>query len=140
MKLRRIRPNVPHRGLGLMSRPRDRAPLNAGEHVPQKIESGYQDAKGYEDSHARRNGKQTGSIPPSDSRRRSGAEGNSKGSPPPGDNNRGKGVRGTPDTHLGTAGRGGSGRHGKGDSYKGKPTGMNEAPTHEWFERLGSDD
>jgi hypothetical protein len=130
-------PNHPRHGL--MGIPKERSALNAGAHVPQKIESGYKDSNGYEDSHARRNGKQTGSIPPGDSRKRVGAEGNSKGSPPPGVGKGGKGVRGTPQTHLGTAGRGGSGRHGKGDSYKGKPTGMTESPSSEWFERLGSD-
>lgn len=50
-----------------------------------------------------------------------------------------KAGSGTPDSHLGTAGRGGTGRHGKGDSYKGRATDMSESPTHSWFERLGAD-
>ena len=139
MKLRRTRPNVPHHARGLMAAPKQRAPLNAGAHTPQRLNSGYDDAHGYKDSQERRNGKQTGSLTSGDTRKRSGPEGNSKGSPPPGDNNRGIGVRGSPETHKGTSGRGGSGRHGKSDAHKGKPTAMTESPTSEWFEKLGSD-
>ena len=42
------------------------------------------------------------------------------------------------DNHLGTSVRGGSGRHGKGDNFKGKATDMSESPTSAWFEKLGS--
>jgi hypothetical protein len=66
------------------------------------------------------------------------AAGNSKGSAPPGVG-RGKGVQGSPDTHLGTAGRGGTGRIGKGDNYKGAPTKYSEDISHSAFEKLGAD-
>lgn len=136
MRLKRA--NQPQHGLGEHGKQRQKAPLAAGAHVPQRIESGYHDAKGYEGSHERRNGKHTGSLKDGDTRKRHGAEGNSHGSPPPGVTAE-KGVRGNPDSHMGDAGRGGSGRHGKADNYKGKPTAMTEEPSHHWFEKLGAD-
>lgn len=138
MRLKRLTPNKPRHGLGEYGKQRQRAPLNAGEHMPQRIETGYDDRKGYGDSPERRNGEHKGKLPGGDTRRREGAEGNSKGSPPPGVKNQ-KAVRGNPDSHMGDAGRGGSGRHGKGDNFKGKATPMTEEPSHSWFERLGSD-
>jgi hypothetical protein len=140
VRLKRLRPNVPHHGEGPYGRPRTRGLMggSAGAHVPQKIESGYRDSSGYQGSPERRNGRHTGKLRDGDTRPRSGSEGNSRGSPPPGVG-KGKGQRGTPDTHLGTSGRGGSGRRGKGDNYKGKATDLSESPSHEWFEKLGSD-
>ena len=87
---------------------------------------------------ARRDGFHTGKASRGDSNIRKGAEGNGQGSAPPGVG-KGQGRRGTPDSHLGTAGRGGTGKFGKGDSYKGKPTNYSEEPGHNWFEKLGSD-
>lgn len=48
------------------------------------------------------------------------------------------GRRGTPDSHLGTAGRGGAGRLGKHDAYKGRATPLSESISHEQFEKLGA--
>jgi hypothetical protein len=48
------------------------------------------------------------------------------------------GRRGTPDSHLGTAGRGGPGRLGKHDAYKGKATPLSESISHAQFEKLGA--
>lgn len=140
MKLRRTA-NKPIHGLG----PHGKLPKglmhaeggSAGAHMPQRITSGHEDRNGYQDGAERRNGEHTGKAAKGDSRHRSGPEGNSKGSPPPGIG-KGMGVRGSPDSHLGDAGRGGSGRHGKGDSFKGKSTSMTEEPNHNWFEKLGS--
>lgn len=138
MRLKRLTPNKPRHGLGEYGKQRQRAPLNAGEHMPQRIETGYDDRKGYGDSPERRNGEHKGKLPGGDTRRRHGAEGNSEGSPPPGVKAK-KGVRGNPDSHMGDAGRGGTGRVGKADSYKGRPTGYPEDVTHEAFEKLGAD-
>lgn len=104
----------------------------------QRVNSGYDDHRGYTDERYRRDGRHSGKQQPLDTRRRSGPEGDGKGSPPPG-LGRGKGVRGSPATHAGDAGRGAAGRTGKGDAYKGKPTKRPEELSHEWFERLGAD-
>lgn len=140
MRLKRA--NQPQHGLG----PHGKLPRglmhpeggSAGAHVPQRITSGHEDRRGYQDSKERRNGEHSGKAAKGDSRKRSGAEGNAKGSPPPGIG-KGMGVRGSPDTHFGDAGRGGKGRVGKADNYKGRPTSYPEDITHQSFERLGAD-
>lgn len=139
MKLKRT--GVPKHGLG----PHGKLPKGlmhpeggyTGEHMPQRITSGHEDRAGYQDSGSRRNGEHTGKAAKGDSRRKQGPEGNSKGSPPPGIG-KGMGVRGSPDTHYGDAGRGGTGRIGKSDAYKGAPTKYPEDISHESFEKLGS--
>ena len=119
------------------SKGRQMAPLKAGAHMPMRNHSGASDAKGYKGGAVRRNGEHTGGLLGGDTRRKSGPEGNSKGSPPPALNSR-PGVAGTLDSHLGTAGRGGTGRIGKHDSYHGKPTKYSEDISHSAFEKLGS--
>jgi hypothetical protein len=170
MKLKRS--NQPLHGLGEHgSLHRKGGLMGVGHHMPQRVESGFDDRKGYPEGpkppsrdHARRpdkfpgtkgeqhrldaeqtsrsaqerrNGKNTFPAAKGDSRRREGMEGNGKGSPPPGIG-QGMGVRGSPNTHLGTAGRGAPGRIGKSDSYKGKPTPYPEDITHDAFEKLGA--
>jgi hypothetical protein len=87
----------------------------------------------------RRNGFHTGKPSQGDtSLLKESAAGNAKGSAPPG-TGKGFGVRGSPDSHLGTAGRGGTGRIGKHDAYKGAPTKYTEDISHSSFEKLGAD-
>jgi hypothetical protein len=86
---------------------------------------------------ARRDGYHTGKPSKGDTSLLKGNVGNSHGTAPPGVGT-GKGVRGTPDTHLGTAGRGGTGRIGKHDAYKGAPTKYPEEISHASFEKLGA--
>ena len=137
MKLRRSG-LAPHRGEGPKGAVhRKPGLLGVGAHLPQRHNSGYDDAGGYEGSHARRNGKQTGRLRDGNTSLRRGPEGNSKGSAPPEHSK--NGVRGTPDSHLGDAGRGGAGSLGGHDSHTDRskqPIG--ESPSHAWFERLGS--
>lgn len=106
----------------------------AGAHLPQRVKSGHSDAKGYQSSAERRNGEHTGSLKSGDTRVRKGAEGNSKGSPPPGVSKGAKHLA----THMGDSGRGGAGRHGKGDNFKGRATDLSESPSSAWFEQLGA--
>ena len=130
--------NKPHRGIGEYGKGRRTAGLmGVGAHVPQRVTSGNQDRAGYQASEARRMGRHTGSPPKADSRKRNGAEGLSKGSPPPGTKSQ-MGVRGSPDTHLGTTGRGGAGRLGAHDNHTGKSKGYPEDLSPAWFESLGA--
>jgi hypothetical protein len=133
----RVKPNTPHHGHGLMGTPSRKAPLKAGAHVAQRVTSGFSDAKGYQGSDVRRNGAHKGKLPGLDTSKRSGAEGLSKGSAPPGVG-RGAGVRGSLDSHLGDAGRGGPGKLGKSDAFTGKAKALSETLSHEWFEKLGA--
>lgn len=127
--------NKPHHGMrGLMAGP---APLKAGAHMPPRVKSGGN--RTAPATHTARNGKQTGSLKAdgtSDTRRRSGADGNAKGSPPT------KLKSPKPSSlaaHKGTAGRGGPGRLGMNDGHKTKqPTALSESPGHAWFESLGA--
>lgn len=136
MKLKRA--NAPHHGLGEHGKVQRKGGLmGVGEHLPQRHNVGNSDARGYQQSAARQMGRHVGPLKEGDTRKRQGPEGNSKGAPPPGVTTR-KGVRGNPDSHMGDAGRGGTGRHGKSDSYKGAPTKLSESPTSEWFEKLGA--
>jgi hypothetical protein len=138
VKLKRIAPNRPHHGEGEHGTQRRKGGLmGVGEHLPQRRNVGNSDARGYQQSASRQMGAHKGPLKEGDTRRRQGPEGLSKGSPPPSVTAR-KGVRGNPDSHMGDAGRGGTGRHGKGDSFKGKPTALSESPTHSWFESLGA--
>lgn len=133
MKLKRA--NAPHQGLGEHGKVHRKGGLmGVGEHLPQRHNVGNSDARGYQQSAGRQMGAHKGPLKEGDTRRRSGPEGLSKGSPPPGVT---KGVRGV-ENHMGDSGRGGAGRHGKGDSYKGKPTEMSETISHDAFERLGA--
>lgn len=134
MKLRRIAPNRPHHGLGEHGKVRHMSGLMAGEHLPQRDSAGNSDARSYQQSASRQMGAHKGPLKEGDTRRRKGPEGLSKGSPPPGVTKGAKGV----ESNLGTSGRGGAGRHGKGDNFKGKPTELSESPGHSWFESLGS--
>lgn len=136
MKLRRA--NKPVHGLGEHgSVHRKGGLMGVGEHLPQRHDVGNSDARGYQQSAARQMGRHVGPLKEGDTRKRQGPEGLSKGSPPPGVTAR-KGVRGNPDSHMGDAGRGGTGRHGKGDSYKGQPTSYSETISHDAFEKLGA--
>src|SRR5277367_5966431 len=128
--------NKPHHGVGPHAKPREMKGLMAGAHVPQRIISGNSDARGYQDSPSRRNGRHTGRPARGDTGLVK--SGNSEGTAAPGIG-KGKGVQGSPDSHLGNAGRGGTGRIGKGDSYKGAPTKYPEDISHSAFERLGSE-
>ena len=134
VKLKRVRPNVPHHGHGLLGNPKDMKPLAAGAHLPPRDHSGYDDAKGYQASEHRRMGKIPTGVPPADSRKRAGAEGNSKGSAPGG-----KGGSGSLASHKATAGRGGPGVIGGSDGHKGRPRTMSESLSSKDFERLGAD-
>lgn len=120
---------------GLLGRPKYPAPLDAGEHMPHRVNSGFDDRKGYQAGETRRMGKHTGPGPKEDQRRREGAEGNGKGSAPPGESRSGKGVRGNPESHM--EGRGGPGKFGKADAFKGKHS-YPEDISHSDFERLGA--
>lgn len=133
MRLRRA--NKPHHGLGEHGQVHRKSGLmGVGEHLPQRHNGGNTDARGYQQSAARQNGRHTGPLKEGDTRKRKGPEGNSKGAPPPGVTKGAKGV----ESHLGTSGRGGTGRHGKGDNFKGRATDMSESPTSAWFEQLGA--
>ncbi len=135
MKLRRA--NTPHHGIGEHGRVRRMPSLMDGAHLPERVRTGNSDARGYQQSAARQMGAHKGPLKEGDTRKRQGPEGNSKGSPPPGIGHR-KGVRGNPDSHMGDAGRGGAGRQGKADSYKGQPTSYSENISHDAFEKLGA--
>jgi hypothetical protein len=136
MKLKRA--NKPVHGLGEHGKASRKGGLmGVGEHLPQRHNVGNSDARGYQQSSARQMGAHKGPLKEGDTRRRQGPEGLSKGSPPPGVTAK-KGVRGNPDSHMGDAGRGGTGRVGKADNYKGKPTELSESPSHAWFESLGA--
>jgi hypothetical protein len=88
---------------------------------------------------ARRDGYHSGKASKGDTSLLKGAnKGNSHGTPPTALSAR-PGVRGSPDSHLGTAGRGGTGRIGKHDAYKGAPTKYTEDISHSSFEKLGAD-
>lgn len=134
MKLKRIAPNRPHHGLGEHGKVRRMSGLMAGEHLPQRHNVGNTDARGYQQSASRQMGAHKGPLKEGDTRRRNGPEGLSKGSPPEKITKGANGVK----NHLGTAGRGGSGRLGKADNFKGNPTELSESPSHSWFESLGS--
>jgi hypothetical protein len=122
--------------MGPYGHARQKSPLQAGAHIAQRETSGFSDRKGYEASESRRMGRHTGPAPKYDQRRSQGAEGNGKGSPPPG-LGRGKGIQGSPNSHLGTAGRGAPGKFGKGDGYKGRAS-YPEDISHSQFESLGA--
>lgn len=115
--------NKPHHGMrGLMAGP---APLNAGAHMPLRKPSGG-DRKAKQTAVAR-NGKHTGHVNASgtsDTRRRSGPEGNGKGTPTVGKKGAGTAA------HKATAGRGGAGQM--------HTNRLSESPGHEWFEKLGA--
>jgi hypothetical protein len=135
----RLKQNVPHHAPGLMGSPREKAPLKAGAHMPMRLTSGFNDSKGYQGSPTRRNGAHTGRAPKFEQGiLPNAAKPNAKGTAPPPLGSK-PGVRGTPDSHLGAAGRGGTGRIGKGDSYKGQPTKYSEDISHSSFEKLGAD-
>lgn len=105
----------PHQGIGPKGSPKRMRGLMAGAHVPARDHSGYDDAGGYQGSNARRNGKHTGSIPSSENRSANRA------------------ARGSPDSHLGTAGRGG-----RGATTRVHTNALPESPGHAWFEKLGA--
>ena len=126
--------NKPIHGLGPHGKPKRMGGLMAGAHMPQRVNTGESDRKGYDGSEGRKNGRHTGAPAKGDSRRRHGAEGNGKGSPPTKMGSRGAGST---SGHMGTSGRGGAGRVGKGDSYKGKPTAYPDEISHSQFEKLG---
>lgn len=135
----RLKANQPQHGLGEHGRGRERGGLMAGAHLPMRDHSGVSDARGYKGSATRRNGEHTGKPARGDSSHLpAAAKGNSKGTAPP-PLKAHPGVRGSPDSHLGDAGRGGTGRIGKSDAYKGKPTKYAEDITHDAFERLGAE-
>lgn len=130
---------APHRGMGPRGTAREKSPLKAGAHMPMRHTSGNSDARGYQDSASRRNGAHTGRLRSGDTGLLgSSAKGNAKGTAPPALGSK-PGVRGTLDSHLGDAGRGGTGRIGKHDSYKGNPTKYSEDISHSAFEKLGAD-
>ena len=64
MKLKRAKQNVPHHAVGLQARPREKKPLKAGAHVPQRNHSGYDDSRGYQGSAHRRMGQILTPLPP----------------------------------------------------------------------------
>lgn len=132
----KLKANKPVHGLGEHGHPKRMGGLMAGEHMPQRHASGNSDARGYQQSSARQMGAHTGSLKQGDTRRRKGAEGNSKGSPPPGVS---KGKPASLEAHKGTSGRGGSGRIGKPDNWKGSAPKMSEDISHSAFEKLGAD-
>ena len=116
-------PNKPHHGMrGVGKRP---APLTSG-HMPLRKPSGG-DRTAKTDA-VSRNGALAGtSFKPGDTRRRSGAEGNSKGTV-----TGGKKAAGTA-SHMGTSGRGAAGALNQTQSNR-----LSENPTHDWFEKLGA--
>jgi hypothetical protein len=134
----KLKANKPVHGLGEHGKAHRMGGLMAGAHVPQRTNSGYDDRKGYSgNGQERRNGKQSGKLKvEGDTRVRKGPEGNSKGSPPPGVS---KGKPASLDAHKGTSGRGGPGRIGKPDNWKGGAPKMSEEISHSAFEKLGAD-
>lgn len=121
----KLKANQPQHGMGPHGKPSRMGGLMAGEHMPQKITS-----SGISSGNERRNGKHTGSLKVTE---RAGANGS--GSPPPGVN---RSLPASLAAHKGDAGRGGPGRHGKADCFKGKATAMSESPSSSWFEKLGA--
>jgi hypothetical protein len=131
MKLKLSRPNAPHRAMGPRGTPKQKAPLNAGAHMPMRHSGSLMESPA-----VRRNGKHTGQIPPADTNMLPAKDkGNSKGTAPP---TLGNVSRGTLDKHLGDSGRGGTGRIGKHDGFKGQPTKYTEDISHSAFEKLGA--
>lgn len=129
----KLKPNKPHHGMGEFGRAHRMGGLMAGEHMPQRVKT-----SAISSGSERRNGKQSGHLKAdgtSDTRVRKGPEGNSKGSPPPGVS---KSKPASSEKHMGTAGRGGAGRMGKSDDYKGRATPLSESPSSAWFESLGA--
>lgn len=130
----KLKANTPHHGLGEHGKAHRMGGLMAGAHMPQKVT-----ATGISSGTERRNGKQSGSLKTdgtSDTRVRKGPEGNSKGSPPPGV---AKTLGASLSNHKGTDGRGGRGKIGQGDSFKGRDSKMTESISHSAFEKLGAD-
>ena len=136
----KLKSNKPHHGLGEHGHAKRMGGLMAGAHMPLRVNSGYDDRKGYSaNTQERMNGKQTGKLPKlaeSDTRRRIGPEGNAKGSPP---TNLKSGKPASLAAHKGTSGRGGSGRIGKPDNWKGGAQKLSEDISHSAFEKLGAD-
>lgn len=134
----KLKANTPHHGLGEFGHAKRMGGLMAGTHLPQRTNSGYDDCKGYSDNgQERRNGKQTGKLKAEgDTRRRKGAEGNAKGSAPPGISHT---KSASLADHKGTSGRGGPGRIGKPDNWKGSAQKLTEDISHSAFERLGAE-
>lgn len=134
----KLKANRPHHGLGEHGHANRIGGLMAGAHLPLRTNTGYDDRKSYSDNgQERRNGKQSGKLKSeSDTRRRIGPEGNGKGSPP---TNLKSGKPASLEAHRGTSGRGGTGRIGKPDNWKGSAPKMSEDISHSAFEKLGAD-
>lgn len=130
----RLKQNKPHHGLGLLGHAVDKKPLKANAHVPQRTNSGNSDRHGYQGSASRRNGAHTGSIPPGNTGKPKGAVGNGHGSAPGG--RRGETL--TP-ASVSDHGRGGPGKIGGHDGWKGKPKTITDTMTAKQFEALGCD-
>lgn len=167
MKLRRAQ-NAPHRGIGEYGKGRRRAGIKAGAHVAQRVDTGYDDRKGYQGG---------GRISPKDEphrvkghpgiaqERRLNAEVTGKnaterrdgyhtGKPSKGDTNVRKGAEGNakgstpPGTGKGIGvrgtpeshrvGQGGPGKIGQSDGHKGPPRKLPEDLSSDWFESLGA--
>lgn len=101
----------------------------AGAHIPMRVNSLMHSAA--DGRHTGKAGKGNTSILPK------AAEGNGKGTTPPALSSK-PGVRGTLESHSGDSGRGGTGRIGKHDNFKGKPTAYTEDISHNAFEKLGA--
>jgi hypothetical protein len=125
--------NKPHHGEGEHGRQSRKGNPGGGTHLPQRVNTGGLMGPDRDiGKHSGRAAKGNSSILPK------GAQGNAKGLAPTALSTK-PGVRGSPDSHLGTAGRGGTGRIGKHDAYKGKPTKYSEDISHSAFERLGAE-
>src|SRR5580698_6062992 len=132
----RLKGNAIHRGEGEHGKQSRKAGIKANAHMPMRHDDGLHDRSGYKDSPTRRNGAHTGKQ----AKYEQGllgesAKGNGKGTAPPALSSK-PGVRGTPESHMGDAGRGGTGRIGKHDAYKGAPTKYSEDISHSSFEKL----
>lgn len=128
----KLKPNKPKNGMGMYGTPKQMKPLNASASMPMRLNSGYDDAKGYQSTEDRRNGKQTGGLMSGDSNKSKVGTGNAKGTPPP---KLGKVSKATMNKQIG---RGYGGRTGGADQNKGKAKSLPESISHSAFEKLGA--
>jgi hypothetical protein len=119
VKIKRTQ-NTPHHGLGLHGRAREKRPVKAGAHLPQRNHSGYDDSRGYEGSDHRRMGKISTPLPKAPVAK-------------------GRNAHGTgPDRAGGETLSAKKARKGRGGTATVQGKGLNASISHAAFEKLGA--